>query len=140
MPQEPASPSPAQPQSFWLEDHQWQNRILLLFAPSEQHPDYQQQLQQMAGQETEIAERELLVVHSLATGTNRLAEQPLDGASSDRLRQQFGITPDEFAVILVGKDGTQKRQERSPISLTTIFDQIDGMPMRQREMLERGQS
>jgi hypothetical protein len=131
-------------QPFHLEDHQWQNRILLIFAPSEQHPSYQQQLQQFEGQEGELIDRELLVVHSFATGNshiNGLAanRQLIESASTDRLRQQFSITPDEFAVILIGKDGTPKREERSPISLTVVFDQIDTMPMRQREMWERGQ-
>jgi hypothetical protein len=138
------SPMTSIAEPFHLEDHQWQNRILLIFAPSEQHPSYQQQLQQFEGQEGELIDRELLVVHSFATGNSHVNglsanSHLIEAASTDRLRQQFSITPDEFAVILIGKDGTPKREERSPISLTVVFDQIDTMPMRQREMWERGQ-
>lgn len=138
------SPMPSIAEPFNLENHQWQNRILLIFAPSAQHPSYQQQLQQFEGQEGELIDRELLVVHSFATGNshvNGLAanRQLIEAASTDRLRQQFSITPDEFAVILIGKDGTPKREERSPISLTVVFDQIDTMPMRQRELWEQRQ-
>jgi hypothetical protein len=40
-------------------------------------------------------------------------------------------------VILVGKDGTEKRREQTPIELADIFNQIDAMPMRQQEMKQR---
>jgi hypothetical protein len=39
-------------------------------------------------------------------------------------------------VILVGKDGTEKRRNAAPVTARSIFDTIDAMPMRQREMRE----
>ncbi|WP_414566229.1 MULTISPECIES: DUF4174 domain-containing protein [unclassified Anabaena] len=36
--------------------------------------------------------------------------------------------------MLVGKDGQSKRREDNPIDPKVIFQQIDMMPMRQREM------
>jgi hypothetical protein len=37
----------------------------------------------------------------------------------------------------VGKDGTVKRRSEAPVPLSQVFEQIDSMPMRQREMRER---
>ncbi|MCS4120976.1 hypothetical protein GGP45_001318 [Salinibacter ruber] len=44
---------------------------------------------------------------------------------------------DAFRVVLVGKDGTEKRREAEPVSARSVFDTIDAMPMRQREMREQ---
>lgn len=57
--------------------------------------------------------------------------------SAERLRQQFGITTEDFAVILVGKDGTEKQRSQTLIDPATIFSAIDAMPMRQQEMRDR---
>ncbi|WP_416672119.1 DUF4174 domain-containing protein [Egbenema bharatensis] len=132
----PASPRPT-PMSFQLENYQWQNRVLLVFAPSSQQPDYQEQMQQFATQSNGFAERDLLLVQVLADGESRLNDDVLEPASADRLRQQFGVQPDEFVVILIGKDGTSKREQATPVDVDSLFAQIDGMPMRQREMQER---
>ncbi|WP_190510597.1 DUF4174 domain-containing protein [Leptolyngbya sp. FACHB-321] len=66
-----------------------------------------------------------------------LLGQSLSSASADRLRQQFGIPPEEFAVILVGKDGTEKQRSQTPVDLELLFRTIDAMPMRQQEMRSR---
>ena len=42
-----------------------------------------------------------------------------------------------FAAILVGKDGGEKHRSVEPISPQTLFDLIDAMPMRQREIRSR---
>ncbi len=39
-----------------------------------------------------------------------------------------------FTVILIGKDGTVKRRSNEVLDAWEFFDQIDTMPMRQREM------
>ena len=44
------------------------------------------------------------------------------------------FSKENFRVILVGKDGGVKRQDTTPVRATTIFEQIDAMPMRQQEM------
>jgi len=51
-------------------------------------------------------------------------------------RERFGVAADEFAMLLVGKDTTVKRRADDPVPMSELFAQIDGMPMRQREMRE----
>ncbi len=78
-------------------------------------------------------ERDLKLVEVLAVGASRVDGQPMTAASAARLRQQFGIDSDAFAVILIGKDGTEKQRERAPIEPVALFRTIDAMPMRQQE-------
>ncbi len=121
--------------TFNLSDQQWQHRILLIFAPSEQSPLYQQQQQAWQSRSEDMQERDLKWVEVLANGISRVDGQPMADASADRLRNQFGIAPEDFAVILVGKDGTEKQRFSQPVDLSEIFSTIDAMPMRQQEML-----
>lgn len=122
------------PQPFNLAAQQWKHRVLLVFAPSEQSPAYQQQQRLWQGQDAEVHDRDLLPIEVLATGTSRANGTAIATDSANALRQQFGIAPTEFAVILVGKDGTEKQRHSTPVEPATIFSTIDAMPMRQQEI------
>ncbi len=45
----------------------------------------------------------------------------------------------QFCIILLVKDGTQKRRDEFPVEPAVIFAQIDAMPMRQQEMRSKQQ-
>ena len=119
---------------FNLSDYQWQHRIVLIFAPSEQSPAYKQQMQQWEAHQHGIQERALKLVEVLGSGESRADGRPITSSSAERLREQFGFTIEDFAVILVGKDGTEKQRERVPVALAVLFRRIDAMPMRQQEI------
>jgi Domain of unknown function (DUF4174) len=70
----------------------------------------------------------------LRQGTSYSNQQPIDIASAAKLRQKFNINDNDFRLILVGKDGGAKRQDSEVVQATTIFREIDAMPMRQQEM------
>jgi len=112
-----------------LNSYQWKNRLLLVFAPSENHAAYQQQMRLFEGQKASFDERNLLVIEVLTEGVNRGKSQ-----EAAKIRAQFNVSPEEFRVVLVGKDGTSKRRDNSPVSPKVIFETIDAMPMRQQEM------
>ena len=40
-----------------------------------------------------------------------------------------------FTLILVGKDGTEKLRSHKAVEVETLFETIDAMPMRIREMM-----
>lgn len=52
----------------------------------------------------------------------------------DAAREQFGIEAETFAIVLVGKDGGEKFRSAEPVGPRDLFDRIDSMPMRRREM------
>ncbi|WP_199784716.1 DUF4174 domain-containing protein [Nostoc sp. 'Lobaria pulmonaria (5183) cyanobiont'] len=123
--------------SFNLSSQKWQNRVLLLFAPSVDNHNYQQQMQVFNQHQNGFKDRDLVLVKVLATDKSYANGQLIDESSAANLRNRFGVDKENFRVILIGKDGGVKRQETTPVQATAIFEQIDAMPMRQQEMQER---
>jgi hypothetical protein len=119
---------------FNLDSYKWKNRLLLVFAPSEESAAYKKQMQLIEGKKAGFDDRDLLVVKLLAEGTSRLGSQPIDEATATQLRSRFKVGQEEFRVILVGKDGTEKRRDSVSVEPKVIFNEIDAMPMRQEEM------
>ncbi|MEH2416322.1 MAG: DUF4174 domain-containing protein [Nostoc sp.] len=124
--------------SFKLTSQKWQNRVLLIFAPSVDNLSYQQQMQLFDQQKSGFKDRNLVLVQVLATNKSYANGQLIDESSAANLRNRFGVDQENFRVILVGKDGGIKRQDTTPVAATVIFEQIDAMPMRQQEMQTRG--
>ena len=56
------------------------------------------------------------------------------GEAAQALRDRYSVGSEDFAVLLIGKDGGVKRRAGLNTDLSEIFLQIDGMPMRQQEM------
>ncbi|MBD2358341.1 DUF4174 domain-containing protein [Tolypothrix sp. FACHB-123] len=126
--------------SFNLSSQKWQNRVLLIFAPSVDNHAYQQQMQLLQQHHSGLVDRDLVLVQVLATDTSYANGQLIDQSSVANLRDRFGVDKNNFRVILVGKDGGVKRQEATPVEVKAIFEQIDAMPMRQQEMQQRGRN
>jgi hypothetical protein len=127
---------------FRLDAHQWEHRLLFLFVPGEAPDQLEIQEEAFADRDTGFRDRDLLLITLIGAtdGTVRDAPgaqaQPLTGAAVERLYNRFSVPADSFRVILVGKDGTEKRRNAEPVTARSIFDTIDAMPMRQREMRE----
>jgi Domain of unknown function (DUF4174) len=128
-----ASTSDRSEAEFNLSQHQGQHRVVLIFAPSERSPAYQQQLQAWQVDIGGIRDRDLKLVEVIGSA-GRADGQPLTPAVAEQLRQRFEVSAEEFVIILIGKDGTEKQRSQTPIDLATLFGTIDVMPMRQREM------
>ena len=135
--------TPADSVDFRPEHHQWEHRLLFVFAPTDSNAMRAEQEAASEGRDPGFRERDLLVltVTGQNRGTQRAAPgaepQPLTAAAARRLRARFDVPDDAFRVVLVGKDGTEKRREAEPVSARSVFDTIDAMPMRQREMREQ---
>jgi len=54
------------------------------------------------------------------------------------LRSAFSVADDAFAVILIGRDGSEKARWTEPVSAQEIFGKVDAMPMRQDEVKAKG--
>ncbi len=65
---------------------------------------------------------------------SRLGDQLISPSEASTLRQRYSIDRDQFAAILIGKDGSEKYRRHDVPELDGIFALIDGMPMRQDEM------
>ncbi len=76
----------------------------------------------------------MLVVEIFVTDASTFNGQPLSAKDAARLGVRFAVDPQEFAVLLIGKDGTVKRRDRQPIQPEDLFSTIDAMPLRQHEL------
>ena len=108
---------------------------LLVFAPSLDDPQLVEQFNQLKAHATELKSRDLLYVPIVPEGHN----QPIPGSrihtaslSEDELaamRHHFKVEPAEFLVILIGKDGAEKLNSRTPVPVDQLKQLIDPMPM-----------
>ena len=125
------------PDTVDLRAYQWKNRLLILFAPSEDDPVYQSFKEQLERRNQEVQERDLLIFHVPETGEDRVGHLPLNRGQVLFLRKKFSILTGQHIAILIGKDGEVKLRGELPLGLSEIFSVIDAMPMRQLEMRER---
>ena len=96
------------------------SRVLLVLAS----PDDLRRTEQtriLASDRAGMVERDLVLVEPAV-------------ADQQRLRRRYGVLPDAFVVLLIGKDGGVKLRSAGPLAAGTLFETIDAMPMRQAEM------
>lgn len=129
---------PAPPRWADLDAYRWTHRPLLVFAPSAQDARYAEFAQRAHRLGAELAERDVPLVHAFARTNGPEPPCTLDPATAERLRSTFGVRPDDATAILLGKDGGEKQRQPLAEPLDSLLDLIDGMPMRQREIRERG--
>ena len=117
-----------------LDEYEWENRLLLVFASqggTDKLDDFRSALKkELAG----VVDRDLLMIPVLNSDGNSGDDKKWSNAS--KLRQNYGAQDKNFLVVLVGKDGTEKRRWAEVPQIEQIFEIIDAMPMRLREMRE----
>ena len=134
---------PAQKTVTSLKDH---NRVLLIFAAVSANSNFVQQHNLLKNRASELVDRDLISIPVLrqwkpADADLRRASGPFTtDTEQKRLRSRYNIQPDEFAVILLGKDGGEKLRSHTPVTIEELSSVIDSMPMRQQEIRQRTRS
>ncbi|MFD1343477.1 DUF4174 domain-containing protein [Litorisediminicola beolgyonensis] len=108
------------PETRSLVGLKWENRPVVIFAPSRAHPGYGKQRKILEEVRDGLIDRDIVVLSDT------------DPAQEGALRDRYGAH--EFEVLLIGKDGAIKLRRTEPVSAQELFETIDAMPMRQREM------
>ena len=116
-------------------------RPLLIFAGAND-PRAQQQLAELAGHADELRSRDVRVVmlNIIATPGYDRSALPTAAFAPDEeayARQRFHVKLNDFAVVLVGKDGDEKLRSTTPAPWPKLASTIDGMPMRREEMKQK---
>ena len=117
-----------------LSDFKWQNRLLLIFAPSQQDPELLQTRRALQGESCGLGERNIVTGILVAQGRSSLDGREITARDAAAIRQRTAIKNDQFAVLLIGKDGGEKLRVYNQPDLDAVFALIDQMPMRQEEM------
>ena len=140
---QPTDACPAQPHTLGAMRNCY--RPLLVFAPAMDNPQLVQQFNQLKTQPDELKRRNMLYVPIVPEGHNQpvpSSKVPTARLSEDELaalRHRFNVEPEEFLVILIGKDGGQKLDSRTPVGIEQLKRLIDSMPMRKSEKKQEPQ-
>lgn len=124
---QPTPPSPTTLAA--LKDH---FRPLLIFAASPDDPGLRAELTRLHDDAGGLAERDVLVI-AVPFHNPSPTDTALTQADAEAARRRFSVAPDEFAVLLIGKDGGEKLRSGKPVSFSKLQDTIDRMPMRKEE-------
>ena len=97
-------------------------RQLLLFTSTTSQREYMKQLNLLKSDQAGLNERDIKI---------RIIEP------KDVERSYYKVEPDEFCIILIGKDGTEKYRAYSLLTLDKLYHLVDAMPMRIQEIKSR---
>ena len=114
----------------------WKYRPVVVFAPDASNVKLQRQKQIVSAHRGAVRERDIVIVYVVGGDVSH-EFGPAPGGSASALRARYGVGGDEFAAVLVGKDGGVKLKSASPLSADRLSGVIDAMPTRQDEMERR---
>lgn len=117
-----------------LSDYLWQQRPLLVFAPTDSDPRLAETMRRIDASRCDFTDRDMVLGQILTEGASTLDGDVVGTGQAQRLRSEFGIGANAFSVVLIGKDGGEKWRVNDVPNLQAIYAVIDGMPMRGREM------
>ncbi len=132
----PAFSQQPQQQPATLAEMRDHYRPLLIFQ-SGKDERLNEQLRLLTAHRTELLDRQIMLdLRPYAwAGTVDHAILTWRSWEEDKaLRTRFHIHPNDFTVILLGKDGGEKFRSYTPVSIEQLTRIIDAMPMRQLEM------
>ena len=115
--------------AYDLSQYQWRHRLLFLIAPESDDPDLFAQRRDIERRRDAMLDRDLRVF--LLLPKHGFVE---DHALPVRTIAKLGVMPEYRLLILIGKDGGEKRRGELRTDLRDIFLQVDAMPMRRDEV------
>ena len=118
--------------SFSLNEYTWKNRVVLVM-PDKSKELLQRQLRIFGSEKIGMMDRDLVLLYTDGNLVEDYFNDHSFKLSSDFI-EKFPLHDDEFAVVLIGKDGGTKFRSREIVSLEKLFGIIDAMPMRRAEM------
>ena len=121
-----------------LDVARWQQRLLVITAPTADDDGLQQQRQLLARLDADAASRDLLLVELVADEARVVPPGRMQPPDVAALREALALDRDRFAVVLVGLDGGIKLRSAQPLRRCALLGTIDAMPMRRRELGDGG--
>eukprot|EP01088_Endostelium_zonatum_P006494 TRINITY_DN18625_c0_g1_i1.p1 TRINITY_DN18625_c0_g1~~TRINITY_DN18625_c0_g1_i1.p1 ORF type:complete len:137 (+),score=48.44 TRINITY_DN18625_c0_g1_i1:19-429(+) len=110
------------------DDRHGNKRYVLIFAEDEKNEKYERQRKEFGSDEAGLIDRDLEVKSFIRSESKKEFEKR--NVSKD----------EQFTVILVGKDGTEKVRKNEVYELKDLYQTIDAMPMRRKEVERKHES
>lgn len=117
----------AQAQDNPLEKYKWKNRVVLAFLNNSSESEF---AKITAIYDEQLKERDILVVTCISPEKSMSPGAGPGMSKCEMLRSAFGITGQESAFLLIGKDGTEKLRQTGTPDFAEIIKAVDQMPMR----------
>ncbi|TVQ02283.1 MAG: DUF4174 domain-containing protein [Balneolaceae bacterium] len=117
-----------------LEDYRWNNRLVLVFANSQDSESYLQQIEELYLDKVGLHERDVIVFSMFRNGISSFEGKSISQESSEKITATYNPDQSDFRFILIGKDGGEKLRQDEIVSSQKLFDRIDSMPMRRQEL------
>ena len=115
-----------------LADYQWKKRLILLFAPQADYPLRQEQNELLRSDQPGLDDRDLLIFEVLPNEV--LSATSEEAESAEKLRERYRVNSEDYMVLLIGKDGSEKLRSDGLVTLNELYTLIDAMPVRREEM------
>jgi len=129
--------APTMMSAQFLNAYQWKSRLVLLFTPSPEDPLFLKQMSLLAEESERFEERNVVFIPITPNGKYENTGRFPDESTSRQYYQHFSPNENLFEMVVVGLDGTEKLRARNTVTPPSIlFELIDGMPMRQQEILQ----
>ena len=88
--------------SMDLNQFQWKNRLLFIFAPQEGDSISSTLQSEISAQQGQVSERDLIVLKIFESGPSYLENSQLDSRTAAAIRNRFAAPLGRFTCILVG--------------------------------------
>jgi hypothetical protein len=125
-------------QGFDPTSYQWKNRLLVVFVTDTEDPLFHQMVGKYQRRKPEFLDRDLRLIVVSSDDMVSMNAEPFRPVDASRARELLRGGSAKKETVLVGKDGSVKLRREGTVDLEEIFALIDTMPMRRREMKERG--
>ncbi|KAM9320234.1 coiled-coil domain-containing protein 80 [Gastrophryne carolinensis] len=144
--------SPRRSLPAFLENFEGKRRLLLITTPKEDNNMYSQQRDEYLEAVCEMAIRKISIITISGTLTNSTMkidhfqldnEKPMKVIGDDdlldhelitELRKEYGMTYNDFFMVLTDLDMRVKQYYEVPIAMKSVFDLVDTFPSRIKEM------
>jgi len=106
--------------------------LLIVFSPDSNNVKFKRQLELIEHHSFELTERNTVVVPvafvSHGTEERFSGENLLLGANQASARARFHVQTDEFLVVLLNADGTERMRSNSPMDIHELTARLDPPP------------
>ena len=119
----------------FLEKVLWKNRIVIAFMPAIESSHSNAQSKNYEKETEQWAERDLLFIEINPDLKVKINGQLTNEVDASEFVKIFPSNPEEYLVVLIGKDGSEKHRSFKAIPNSLLFEIIDAMPMRQTEIM-----
>lgn len=116
-----------------LSVHRWEERVLLVYTADSTSDTYNRQINDWLKDREGLKERRLILYSYTPTHYKKGWEET-GWEKQESIPDQLFRTEGNFEVVLLGLDGGVKLRQDRFVTREALFQLIDAMPMRQREL------